>query len=263
MGIDYTDTQPYSKSFEWMSYPNCNFLEILSASWLYYLLITAQILLLIFAHFSGCREVVLNEMIPECMGWFIRLTDIKLVVGLAIILFIETFYEVFLNSIMGLNLLINVPAITFNFFDWFSVAANVFFCIGIINFLLTTAWFANTTYKHELETSTVDSSIMSPARSYRMDRVIVKVEPDVAEKINKMKKCWQKVKLFCQLWALKLRLLVKPDSTHKVFTKKLKTSFLRSIEGERKNASYYFPIFIARRILLSVLALYLGPYPWL
>ena len=82
-------------------------------------------------------------MIPECMGWFIRLTDMELVVGLAIILFIETFYEVFLNAIMGLNLLLDVPAITFTFNDWLSVAANILFWIGIVNFLLTTAWFAN------------------------------------------------------------------------------------------------------------------------
>ena len=38
---------------------------------------------------------------------------------------------------------------------------------------------------------------------------------------------------------------------------------MRAIEGERNNASYYFPIFITRRILLSFLALYLGQYPWL
>jgi hypothetical protein len=47
------------------------------------------------------------------MGWFIKATNIDLWLSLALILMIETFYEIFLASVIGLTILIKVPAIAF------------------------------------------------------------------------------------------------------------------------------------------------------
>jgi hypothetical protein len=47
------------------------------------------------------------------MGWFIKTTNLDLWLGLALILMIETFYEVFLASVVGLTILVKIPAIAF------------------------------------------------------------------------------------------------------------------------------------------------------
>lgn len=142
--LDFTDTNAWSKSFEWMGYRNCNFLEQLNTSWLYYGLMVFQGLVMVFSHYSGCRTVVVEEMIPEFMGWFVSMTDLELFTGLTMILLIETFYEMFLNSIMGLEVFIDYPAISLNLFDWFSISCNLLFVLFIVVFLMTTLWFTKT-----------------------------------------------------------------------------------------------------------------------
>jgi hypothetical protein len=48
------------------------------------------------------------------MSWFIKLTNARLWLMLALILMIETFYEVFLVSIIGLKTFTITPSVTFN-----------------------------------------------------------------------------------------------------------------------------------------------------
>ena len=48
------------------------------------------------------------------MGWFVKLTDFRLWLQLFMILMIETFYEVFLVSIVGLKTFTQIPSGAFN-----------------------------------------------------------------------------------------------------------------------------------------------------
>ena len=81
------------------------------------------------------------------MGWYIKLTQIDLWLSLSMLLMIETFYEVFLNSIMGLTILFNYPAIALKFLDWLSITVNFMFWVFIFAFLSATIWFANSIRK--------------------------------------------------------------------------------------------------------------------
>ena len=75
------------------------------------------------------------------MGWFVRLTSIEWWLSITILLMIETFYEVFLTSILGLNTLVQVPGIALKLQDRFSVALNFLFWLFILSFLSCTLWF--------------------------------------------------------------------------------------------------------------------------
>lgn len=145
----FTETDPWSKSFEWAGYWTSNFLLILSSQWLYYGIIVAQGLFMVFAHFSGAREQVATQMNLQMMGWFIKMSNIDLWLGLTIILMIETFYEVFLGSIIGLTILVKVPAIAYLYQDWISIACNMAFIMFIGAFLLATVWFTDSVRKEQ------------------------------------------------------------------------------------------------------------------
>jgi hypothetical protein len=56
----------------------------------------------------------LDQMNLNLMGWFIKLTNARLWLMLALILMIETFYEVFLVSIIGLKTFTITPSVSFN-----------------------------------------------------------------------------------------------------------------------------------------------------
>jgi hypothetical protein len=83
----------------------------------------------------------------QLMGWFINITNIDLWISLTILVMIETFYEVFLASIIGLTILVEVPSMAINYLDWFSIACNVAFWGFLISFLLATVWFTNSVRK--------------------------------------------------------------------------------------------------------------------
>ena len=60
------------------------------------------------------------------MGWFLKVTDIDVWLKISMLLMIETFYGVFLCAIIGLKSLVDIPAVSFLFLDWVSVAFNFF-----------------------------------------------------------------------------------------------------------------------------------------
>jgi hypothetical protein len=81
------------------------------------------------------------------MGWFIKATNLDLWLGLSLIIMIETFYEIFLASIIGLTIFIKVPAISYLDEDWISIAINCLFWLFIMVFLMTTMWFTISVHK--------------------------------------------------------------------------------------------------------------------
>lgn len=145
-----TKTETWSKSFDWMGYNSTNFMLLLSSQWLYYLVVVTQGLVLVFAHFSGARETVQTQMNLNIMGWYIKLTQVDLWLSLSMLLMIETFYEVFLNSVMGLTILFNYPAIALKALDWLSLMLNMLFWVFIFAFLAATVWFTKTVRKEIL-----------------------------------------------------------------------------------------------------------------
>jgi hypothetical protein len=95
------------------------------------------------SHYSGARATVIDEMKENLMGWFVKLTRVDFWLSLAILLMIETFYEVFLASIVGMKTLMTVPVIAMTWMDWLSIVLNFVFICFIIAFLLATVWFTN------------------------------------------------------------------------------------------------------------------------
>lgn len=117
---------------------------MLSSQWLYYVLVVSQGLLIVVSHYSGVRESVRTEMNQQLMGWFVKMTNIDVFVSFAMILMIETFYEVFLNAWIGLTILFKVPAVALKYQDWISISSNVLVWFFITGFLFTTLWYTYT-----------------------------------------------------------------------------------------------------------------------
>lgn len=113
----------------------------LSSQWFYYTIVFAQAILLLVSNYSGARQIVFDQMNLNLMGWFVKLTNARLWLMLALILMIETFYEVFLVSIVGLKTFTVIPSVVFNRSDWFAIASNFLWWVLLLTFLLTTLWF--------------------------------------------------------------------------------------------------------------------------
>lgn len=124
-----------------MGYTTTNFLMNLSSQWFYYTIVFAQAILLLVSNYSGARQIVFDQMNLNLMGWFVKLTNARLWLMLALILMIETFYEVFLVSIVGLKTFTVIPSVVFNRSDWFAIASNFLWWVLLLTFLLTTLWF--------------------------------------------------------------------------------------------------------------------------
>ena len=84
------------------------------------------------------------------MGWFIKVTDLDVWLKISMLLMIETFYEVFLCAIIGLKSLVDIPAVSFLFLDWISVAFNFFFWFLLFVFLCAILWFITTLVKNKV-----------------------------------------------------------------------------------------------------------------
>lgn len=254
--LDFTDTQPWSKSFEWMGYRNCNFLETLKSNWAYYGALLLQGLALAMAHSSGCRKVVVDEMLPEVMGWFVQLTDIEFYTGLMLLLLLETFYQMFINAIMGL-VIFREDQDSFFWTDKISIASLILFWVTLASFMAVTVWFTRIVMKKAREH---EPSFDTPSGSFRLPRRMLSINN--SSKLKRLKQTWQLVKLKAEVCIRKIVSLFRRNKKTRDLEAKIKQAFMRAIDSERHQAEFYFPFFIARRIVLSFVALFLMDYPW-
>lgn len=207
------------------------------------------------SHSSGCRKVVVDEMLPEVMGWFVQLTDVEFYTGLILILMIETFYQMFINAIMGL-VIFKEDSEEFFWTDKISIASLILFWLTLSSFMIVTIWFTRIVMKKAREQESFENT---PAGSFRLPTRMLTIN---TSKLRRLKQTWQVVKLKISVCFRAIVNLIRRIKKTKDLEAKIKQAFMRAIDSERKLSAFYFPFFIARRILLSFVALFLQDYPW-
>ena len=164
------------------------------------------------------------------MGWFLKVTDIDVWLKISMLLMIETFYGVFLCAIIGLKSLVDIPAVSFLFLDWVSVAFNFFFWFLLFVFLCVILWFIETLVnKKERVKRRLKKSLSSSVSSELAVRA-----PTFYEYIQQLNDVTKRISKWCTQKIKTIQSLVQPDSSMKFFVGELKKTFLRAIDLESR-----------------------------
>jgi hypothetical protein len=110
---DFTLTDPWHEHFEFYNYKTSNFMLVFGSHWVYYLILIAHGILIALLYMTGFREEMIQEMNMYLVGTIIRFTSFDFWISAALLLMIETFYELIFDAIIGLRFFAQIQAISF------------------------------------------------------------------------------------------------------------------------------------------------------
>ena len=111
---DFSITDSWSKNFEFFNIKTSNFMLLLGSHWVYYLVLIVHGLLIACLYMTGFREEMILEMNVYLVGAVIRFTSFDFWISAALLLMIETFYELIFDAIIGLRFFGQIHAISFS-----------------------------------------------------------------------------------------------------------------------------------------------------